>query len=214
MNLNQYERGEDFSSTGRTDPKIKWDKFKLKSECFDPAKHDVGSCQICNVAKWTPIGKHRVSPLFKPKVLGKGELPTLPGKRIIDKKMCIKCKQETGPGISHPCTKKSSKGNIVRLIEKESISGQEQVIGESLKTIVQSKKVKSEQEFRLKGLRGGNSLAIKVGTSSEPPNVLTANFMLSLKKKLNCSEAKLLTIARSLKTTGVKLEPKICEELL
>ena len=38
--------------------------------------------------------------------------------------------------------------------------------------------------------------------------------MLSLKKKLNCSEAKLLTIARSLKTTGVKLEPKICEELL
>ena len=85
------------------------------------------------------------------------------------------------------------------------------MIGESLKTIAQSKRVESEQEFRLKGLRGGNSLAIKVGTSSEPPNVLTANFMLSLKKKLNCSEAKLLTIVRSLKTTGVKLEPKICE---
>ena len=95
----------------------------MKSERFDPAKHDVGSCQICNVAKWTPIGKHRVIPIFKPKVLGKGELPTLPGKRIIDKIICIKCKQETGPGISHPCTKKSSKENIVRLIEKESISG-------------------------------------------------------------------------------------------
>ena len=88
------------------------------------------------------------------------------------------------------------------------------MIEKTVKTIVQAKGVQLEKEVRLKGLRGGNSLAIKVGTSSEPPNVLTANFMLSLKKKLNCSEAKLLTIARSLKTTGVKLEPKIHEELL
>ena len=38
--------------------------------------------------------------------------------------------------------------------------------------------------------------------------------MGSLKKKLNCSEAKLLTLARSFRTEGVKFEPHIREELL
>ena len=53
-----------------------------------------------------------------------------------------------------------------------------------------------------------------VGKPTEKPILLTPAFMGSLKKKLNCSEANLLTLAQSFRKEGVKFEPNICEELL
>ena len=61
------KRGVDFSFVGWTHPKVKWDNFQLKGDRYDPSKHDATTCQICIVAKWTPIGKAKISPTAKPR---------------------------------------------------------------------------------------------------------------------------------------------------
>jgi hypothetical protein len=84
------------------------------------------------------------------------------------------------------------------------VTGQEQVLGESLKALVNEKGGGPGEEVRLTRLRGGNFLSETVGKSSLKPTILTPDFMTSLKKKLNCSEAKLLTFAQSFRTQRVK----------
>ena len=95
-------------------------------------------------------------------------------------------------------------------------SGQEQILSESLKTLVCEKGEVAGEEMRLKGLKGGNSLAVTVGKSSEKPAAkpISSGFMASLQKKLNCSEKKLLMLAKELKTKGVKFEEHIREDLV
>ena len=88
------------------------------------------------------------------------------------------------------------------------------MLGESLKTLVSEKGGEPGEDVRLTGLWGGNPLSVTVGKPTEKPILLTPAFMGSLKKKLNCSEAKLLTLTQSFRKEGVKFEPNICEELL
>ena len=94
----------DFAFAGRTDPKLKLQEFKLKSDRFDPTKHEAESCQICILSKWTPIGKQKTSPNAKPRVVLKGQAPPVATKKVTPKKICLKFKQENGPGIPHHCT--------------------------------------------------------------------------------------------------------------
>ena len=111
------KKGADPGWIFRTNPKSKWDEFKLNTKRFDPKLHDVSNCDICTVAKWTPIGKKNCSPNMKLKLYPKDEAN--------DTVFCIKCKQETGRGIRHPCYPTSSKMNLVDLISKDSKTEQE-----------------------------------------------------------------------------------------
>ena len=214
VDLNACKRGVVFSFAGRTNPKKKWDDFTLKGDRFDPSKHDSNICQICLDAKWTLIGKANVSPDAKPKVVPKGEVPPIPVKKETEKNICIKCKQDTGRGISHPCTANSFKKNLADLIGKESTVSQEHVLGKSLKSLVTEKGGEPGEEVRLTGLRGGNPLSVTVGKPSQEATFLTSGFMAAVQKKLHCSESKVLTIARSFKKEGIKFEPHIREDLL
>ena len=72
---------------GCLDPKAEWDKFHLKTYRFNAEKHSTDNCQICQVAKWTPIGKKNISPNMKPNVAMKGEKVLTPSKNKIQKKL-------------------------------------------------------------------------------------------------------------------------------
>ena len=213
--LHAYQKSVNWDWAGRTDPKIKWDLFHLKSERFDPDKHEAATCRICTVAKWTPIGKPKISPVMKPKVVPKGEISPPPLKKLIPKKICHKCKQETGPGLPHPCTLNSSKKNLSQLISQETATGQEQVLGESLKNLVAVKGGEPGKELRLTGLRGGNPLSVTVGKSTEGPDplLIDSELMARLQKKLRLPEQAILKLAREFKAGGVKFEPHIREDL-
>ena len=122
------------SKLGVIDPKVEWDKFQLQTYRFNAAKDREDNCQICQVAKWTPIGKKNINLSWKPKVLSKGKMESTPSKKKIPKKICFSCKQETGPGIPHYCTPNSAKKNIANLVAQQSTTGQEQILLESIKT--------------------------------------------------------------------------------
>ena len=130
--LNACKRGMDWEEEGRQHPRLKWDQFQLRFDRYDESKHNAETCQICIVAKWSPVGKKNVSPNSKPKVLNKGETESPPAKKIEEKKVCIDCKQVTGKGIPHNCTKNAAKRNLSEMIAKESTAGQEQILSESL----------------------------------------------------------------------------------
>ena len=98
------------------------------------------------------MGKPKTSHGLKPKMTPKGKEPAILPKKVIPKKICIKCKQETGPGIPHPCTANATKKNLAELILKESTSGQEQILGKGLKALVYEKMGDPGEEIRLTGL--------------------------------------------------------------
>ena len=145
----------------------------------------------------------------------KGEVDPPPPKKVIPKKICFVCKQETGRGLPHPCTPNAAKKNLSVLIGKETATGQEQVLGESLKNLAGVKGAEPGEELRLTGLRGGNQLSVTVGKSAEKPDPLLINseLMARLQKKLHCSERAVLKTAREFKSGGVKFEPHIREDL-
>ena len=151
----------------------------------------------------------------KPKVVPKGQVAPPAPKKVIPKKICFVCKQETGPGLPHPCTPNVAKKNLSVLIGKETATGQEQVLGESLKNLAGVKGAEPGEELRLTGLRGGNPLSVTVGKSTEKPDPLLINseLMARLQKKLHCSERAVLKTAREFKAGGVKFEPHIREDL-
>ena len=145
------------------DPKAEWDKFQLQTYRFNAAKHSEDNCQICQVAKWTPIGKKQINPNWKPKVASNGEKESTLSKKKIPKKNCFSCKQETGPGIPHHCTPNSAKKNIANLVAQQSTTGQEQILSESIKNLVKNKSGESGSQMRFTGLHGGNPISVTVG---------------------------------------------------
>ena len=59
----------------------------------------------------------------------------------------------TGPGLSHfPCTSKAGKRNIVDLIGKESVPGQEQILSAALKNVVNEKGGEPGDKVRMTGV--------------------------------------------------------------
>ena len=139
----------DWDWLGRPHPKLLWDKFELQNERFDPSQHSALTCTICQVAKYTPVGQKKVSRFEKPKLVSKGEPIVNPRPRANSKKICPKCKVVTGPGLSHfPCTFKAGKKNVVELIGKENVPGQEQILSEALKNVVNEKGGEPGEELR------------------------------------------------------------------
>ena len=205
----------DWEWIGRSNPKLLWDKFELSKERFDPSTHSDQTCTLCQVAKYSPVGKKKVSKFAKPRLALEGEPIVKPKPRANQKKVCPKCKAVTGPGLPHTqCTSKSGKRNIVDMIAKESVKGQEQILSASLKNVVNEKGGEPGEELRLTGLQGGNPLSVTVGKPQKmEDNFITPEFMASLQKKLNCSQRKLLLLAREFKKQGVKFEEHIREDL-
>ena len=70
--------------------------------------------------------------------------------------------------------------------------------------------------MRLRGMQGGNSISVTIGQPKPSRKIapLNAQFMASLQKKLDCSESKLIMVAREFRRQGVKFEPHIREGLL
>ena len=113
----------------------------------------------------------------------------------------------TGSELSHfLCTSKAGKRNIVDLIGKESVPGQEHILSAALKNVVNEKGGEPGDEVRMTGLRGGNPLCVTVGKEKKVEiKLITPEFMSQLQKKLNCSTRKLLLLARDFKKQGIKL---------
>ena len=193
----------DWDWIGRAHPKLLWDNFELSTERYDPCTHSDVTCTLCQVARYNPIGRKKVSKFAKPKLGAKGEPIVQPKTRVSPKKICSKCMAETGPGLPHSqsqCTSKSAKKNIVEMIAKESVRGQEQILSASLKNNVNEKGRDPGEELRLTGLQGGNPLSVTVGKPKKVEDkFISTEFMASLQKKLNCSQRKLLLLAREFK---------------
>ena len=198
----------------RPHPRLLWDKFELQNERFDPSTHSPATCSICKVARYTPVGQKKVSRLEKPKLAPRGEPIVNPKPRKSSTNICPKCKAITGPGLPHSCTSKAGKINIVELIGKEDVSGQEQILSAGLKNVVNEKGGEPGEELRMTGLRGGNQLSVTVGKAKKQQvHLITPEFMAQLQKKLNCSTRKLLILARDFKKQGLKFEEHIREDL-
>ena len=204
----------DWDWTGRPNPKLKWNQFELENRRFDESQHSADSCQICQVAKYTPIGKKKISSFEKPRLASDGGPIVSPLKRSSPKKICPTCKLEVSAGKSHPCTPNAAKRNIVEMISQQSSTGQEQILSAALKSVVNEKGGEPGEDLRLTGLHGGNPLSVTVGKPKKAEaQLITPQFMVSLQKKLNCSQRKLLMIARDFKKQGVKFEAHIREDL-
>ena len=193
---------------------MKWNQFELGKKRFDEDQHSVDNCQICQVAKYTPIGKKKISRLEKPRVAPDGGPIVTTLKKSSPRKICPTCKAEVSAGKTHLCTAKAAKRNIVEMISQQSPTGQEQILSASLKTLVNEKGEEPGEEFRLTGIQGGNSLSVTVGKPKKADvQLITPQFMASLQKRLDCSQRKLLMIARDYKKQGVKFEAHIREDL-
>ena len=74
----------------------------------------------------------------------------------------------TGSELSHfLCTSKAGKRNIVDLIGKESVPGQEQLLYTAQKNVVNGKGGEPGDEVRMTGFRGGNPLCVTVGKAKK-----------------------------------------------
>ena len=51
----------DWDWIGRAYPKLLWDKFELSTERYDPCTHSDVTCTLCQVARYNPIGRKKVS---------------------------------------------------------------------------------------------------------------------------------------------------------
>ena len=90
--------------------------------------------------------------------------PTIP-KKLPPKKICIKCKKETGHGIPHNCTPTAAKRNIAEMINSESTPSQGQILSQGLKKLLNEKGKDRKEEIWLTGMHGGNPLSVTVGKS-------------------------------------------------
>ena len=186
MNLFSCARDMNWETAKRCDPREKWNKFHLSQDEYNPESHDQQSCSICKIAKWTPIGKKDILRKGKPWLVSDGIAePSIP-KKLPPKKICIKCKKETGCGIPHHCTPTAAKRNIAEMITFESTSSQEQILSQGLKKILNEKGKDRKEEIRLTGMQGGNPLSVTVGKSQEKPHpeLITPEFMVKLQKKI------------------------------
>ena len=51
----------DWDWIGRAHPKLLWDNFELSTERYDPCTHSDVTCTLCQVARYNPIGRKKVS---------------------------------------------------------------------------------------------------------------------------------------------------------
>ena len=205
------KRGDNWDEIQKPDPRLKWDAFQLEHGRFKEHLHDAAECQVCLLARFNPVGE----PAFNADnmYVMKSWEPVPPEKTY---KFCDKCYQHIGKGIPHPCTVGSAKKHLANMVAQLPTNGQGQVVAECLKGLASSSSSKdgSGAEMRLNQLRGGNRLSVRVGKAqTSKPTPISTEFLVSLQKKLNCSENKLLMLCREFRKEGVKFDPNIQEEL-
>ena len=71
----------------------------------------------------------------------------------------------------------------------------------------------SGAQLKLNRLRDGNKLTVTLGKNKTKPIVISTDFMVSMMKKLNCSERKLLMLYRQFKSEGVNFDPNLREDM-
>ena len=193
-------------------PREKWDAYELEHGRFKEKEHQPDSCQICLLAHHNPVGEKMRGGEWRRMLQSREPVP--PEKK--KKKFCTNCYQYIGPGIPHKCTEASAKKNLANIIKDMSTRDQEQVVGECAKSLAASRGTNRVTSMRLRGMRGGNPISVTIGQpkSSRKIAPLNAQFMASLQKKLDCSESKLIMVAREFRRQGVKFEPHIREDLL
>ena len=211
------KRGDKWEN--RPDPRLRWDAFELEHGRFREKDHDLAVCQVCLLAKWNPVGEPETS--ADKRYIMKSIKEPVPPERSY--KFCENCYQHIGRGIPHPsCTPARAKKNLANLVSQLSTNGQGQVVAEVLKGLASSSSTSSDQDgsdgsgaqLKLNRLRGGNKMAVTVGkTKKTKPTPISTEFMLSLQKKLRCSENQLLMICRQFRTEGVKFDPNLRDDI-
>ena len=203
------KRGEKWEN--RPNPRLRWDAYEMEHRRFRENEHDPDTCQVCLLAKWNPVGEPETS-AEKKYIMRSIKEPVPPEKSY---KFCDICYQHIGRGIPHPCTVASAKKNLANLVSNLTTNGQGQVVAECLKGLAScSSQDGSGGEMRLNQLRGGNKLSVTVGkTKTSKPTPISTEFMVSLQKKLNCSENKLLMLCREFRSEGVNFDPNLRDDI-
>ena len=112
------------------------------------------------------------------------------------------------------CTPASAKKNLANIVAQLPENSQGQVVSSCLKTLASTSGAEAGDVMKLNQLKGGNKLSVTLGqpkTAKSDP--ISFDFLASLQKKLQCSENKLLMLAREFRTQGVQFEPNIREDL-
>ena len=204
------QRGENWEEVSKPDPRLKWDLYELEHGRFREAEHTPDSCQICVLAKWNPVA----DPDPQKRYMLQSREPVPEDKKHTSYKFCAHCYQHIGKGIPHPCTPANAKKNLAKIISEMSENDQSQVVAACTKNLASTSGVEPGTPMRLNQLKGGNRLTLTLGrTRSSKPKMISADFMVSLQKTLNCSENKLLKVARDFRKEGVQFEPHMREEL-
>ena len=208
------KRRDIWVEVGKPDPRVRWDAFELEHRRFSEKDHNRDDCQICILAKENPVQKNNpeMGHMLQPRE------PLAPEKKEIFK-LCGKCYQHIGRGIPHCCTVANLKKNLANIVSQLSPKDQGHIVSECVKNLASTSGAQYGggvgNEMKLNGMRGGNKLSVTVGKAKESskPTAITTGFMASLQKKLNCSEKKLLMVAKEFRQVGVTFEPHIREEL-
>ena len=102
---------------------------------------------------------------------------------------------KTGRGIPLSCSDASRKINIAEKVISEEGAEAEQIVTKVLKHIVTQKGIGSDEELKLKQLKGGNSLPVTIGKrKSENNGIVDAELAAKIKKE----------------STLVKMRPQHC----
>ena len=204
------QRGERWEEVGREDPRLRWDVYELEHGRFREAEHTPDSCQICELAKWNPVA----DPDPQKRYMLQSREPVPEEKKQTSFKFCSHCYQHIGRGIPHPCTPANAKKNLAKIISEMSEDDQGQMVAACAKNLASTSGVEQGTPMRLNQLKGGNPLTLTLGrTRQSKPKIISTDFMVSLQKTLNCSENKLLKVARDFRKEGVQFEANIREEL-
>ena len=210
------KRGENWEEIQKPDPRLRWDAYEMEHGRFREKEHDPAECQVCLLAKWNPVGERETS--ADKRYIMKSIREPVPPERTY--KFCNNCYQHIGRGIPHPpCTPATAKKNLANLVSQLSTNDQGQVVAEVLKGLQASSSSSSSDQdgssaqLKLNRLRGGNKLTVTLGKIKTKPIPISTDFMVSLMKKLNCSERKLLMLYRQFKSEGVNFDPNLREDM-
>ena len=204
------KRGQNWDEVRKPSPRSRWDAFEMEHGRFKESAHDPDVCQVCLLAKWNPVGEPERN--ADKRYIMKSIIEPVPAERSY--KFCDKCYQHIGRGIPHPCTPASAKKNLANIVAQLPENSQGQVVSSCLKTLASTSRAEAGNVMKLNQLKGGNKLSVTVGqpkTAKSDP--ISFDFLASLQKKLQCSENKLLMLAREFRTQGVQFEPNIREDL-
>ena len=117
------QRGDKWAEIGRPNPRDRWDVFELEHGRFNEREHNADNCQICELAKWNPVGEKEMN--ADKRYLMQSKEPVPPEKKNNKLTFCSHCYQHTGPGIPHPCTPAAAKKNLAKLVSQLDETGQE-----------------------------------------------------------------------------------------